>query len=531
MATLLDAERLATVRATALLDSRTEESFDRLTRLAARLTGAPVTFISIVDAHRDFYKSCYGFPEPLASDRQLSGTTFCHYTIESDRPLVINDTLADPVYRDVPTVKSLGVRAYLGVPLTMSNGQTIGSFCAIDFQPRKWRLIDVDLLQELAASTLREIELRQHVQSERDERERLDVLLENVPAGVVFAEAPSGRIVKWNRQAQEILGRPLIQTAYDPWTNYRADGTPILQADRPLARALRGEVTNGMEMQYPRDDGTRVWIRLYGAPVRGSDGTIIGGVLTFFDINAQRAMQMENERLYEEAQQANRAKDRFFAAVTHELRTPMTSILGWAQLLKNDTMSDDMRQAIEAITNSARLQARLIDDLLDVSRIESGKLLLSPERIDVNDVIREAVTAAMPQAAKCGVTMRPSLENIPPVNADRNRLKQIIGNLLSNAIKFTPSGGLVEIRSQNGGGFATITVRDTGRGIEPELLPHVFDRNRQAVDGEKGGLGLGLAIAKHLVEAHGGNIRAESEGAGRGATFVVTLPLSTSENG
>ena len=155
-----DPGRLKAVLHTGLLDTPAEESFDRLTRLAAKLTGVPATFISLVDEGRDFYKSCFGFGEPLATTRQLEGTTFCHYAMVSSGPLLIPDTMADPVFRDVPTVQSLGVRAYAGIPLVTDEGHAIGSFCAIDFVPRQWTELDVEILTELAASALREIKLR-----------------------------------------------------------------------------------------------------------------------------------------------------------------------------------------------------------------------------------------------------------------------------------------------------------------------------------------------------------------------------------
>ncbi|HET8819320.1 MAG TPA: GAF domain-containing protein [Xanthomonadaceae bacterium] len=151
---------MAALAATGLLDTSPEAGFDRMTRLAARLLGVPSTFISLVDRDRDFYKSQFGFAEPLSSVRQLEGRTFCHYALSSDGPLAIDDTLRDPVYREVPTVKSLGVRAYLGVPLVLPDGHAIGSFCAIDFEPRRWRDQDVEVMSVLAESTMREIRLR-----------------------------------------------------------------------------------------------------------------------------------------------------------------------------------------------------------------------------------------------------------------------------------------------------------------------------------------------------------------------------------
>lgn len=172
-ATLHDDKRLQAVQATGLLDTPPEESFDRLTRLAARLTGAPATFVSLVDRERDFYKSSFGFSDPLATLRQLEGRTFCHYALMSDGPLVLEDVTRLPVLRDVPTVQSLGVRAYAGVPLVTRDGHVLGSFCAIDFKPKQWTEQDIDVLTELAHSVMREIELRRAVLAAEATNERL----------------------------------------------------------------------------------------------------------------------------------------------------------------------------------------------------------------------------------------------------------------------------------------------------------------------------------------------------------------------
>jgi PAS domain S-box-containing protein len=519
-------ERLAAVRATGLLDTPAEPEFDRLTRLAAKLTGAPVTFVSLVAEDRDFYKSCFGFPEPLASERQLTGTTFCHFALVSKGPLVIENALDHPIYRDVPTVHTLGVRAYLGIPLVTHTGEAIGSFCAIDFKPRTWTPLDIEVMQELAESTLREIELRSALRALDNEQRRLNVLLQHIPVGVTFAEPPSGRIIMRNRKANDLIGDSASGSLPPDSYELLSEGSAVPPNEWPLMRAIRGEEVQGGEFQLVRKDGRRTWVRIDAAPVLGEDGQVLGGIAAFHDIDNQRALAMENARLYEAAQQANRAKDDFFATVSHELRTPMTSIIGWARLLRmEERESPDAIEAVDAIASSAQLQAQLIDDLLDVSRIATSKLSLRLERISLNEAVQASVTAAMPAADSKGVRLRTDLGPDVALDADRQRLRQIVGNILSNSIKFTPAGGLVSLATRADGGFASITVQDTGRGIDPPLLPYIFDRLRQERSAEQGGLGLGLAIVKHLAEAHGGDIRAESDGQGKGATFVVRLPL------
>jgi hypothetical protein len=529
-ALIRDLQRLETLRGTALLDSPPEEPFDRLTRLAARLTGAPVTFLSLVDEERDFYKSCFGFPEPLASERQLTGTTFCHYTIVSDGPLIIENAPAHPLYRDVPTVKSLGVQAYLGVPLRTATGQVLGSLCAVDFKPRAWSKLDIEVMTELAASTLREIELRAAMSALGAEQRLLATLIEHLPAGIVFVEQPTGRRILSNRRLEEILGHfPQPIDNLDPHTQavgFHADGSPVQPQEWPTARALRGEVVRGEELLYQRGDGRRIWVRIHAAPVRDDHGEIIGGIAVLYDVDEQHRLAMENEQLYDAARSASQAKDQFFASVSHELRNPMTSIIGWAHVLEMDGLDrETMLEATQMIASSAALQAQLVDDLLDVSRIGAGKIALHPVPLDVDAVIAGAVRAARPATEAKRVVLREKLGQAGIVEADPDRLRQVIGNLLSNAVKFTPAGGTVEIESLHEDGTAVIIVRDPGRGIAPDLLPHIWDRGLQASNAEQGGLGLGLTIVRSLVEMHGGEVTAASDGIGKGATFTVRLPL------
>ena len=235
-----------------------------------------------------------------------------------------------------------------------------------------------------------------------------------------------------------------------------------------------------------------------------------------------------------EAESANRAKDEFLATLSHELRTPLTSILGWAGLLRTTTLNKpSQEQALETIERSAKTQAKLIDDLLDVSRIISGKLRLDAKQVNLTTVVEDAIDVVRPAAdAKCiSVLYQPELE-AAPVLGDSARLQQVIWNLVSNAVKFTPEGGRVEVRVERVNSRVKVSVSDTGKGISPKFLPHVFDRFRQADSTSTrahGGLGLGLAIVRHLVELHGGTAHAESQGEMHGATFSVALPLMTSQ--
>lgn len=247
------------------------------------------------------------------------------------------------------------------------------------------------------------------------------------------------------------------------------------------------------------------------------------------EIEARRLMHAEREQLLGREQRASRLKDEFLATVSHELRTPLNAILGWAQILTTATPSSTtLGRGLDSIARNARAQARVVEDLIDISRIVTGKLRLQLAAVDMRTIVEAAVDVVGPAARNRGVTL---VSDVPrtscDVDGDAARLQQVVWNLLSNATKFTPAGGTVTVSVRCGDGVVVVAVRDTGSGISPEFLPFVFERFRQA-DGsmtrEQGGLGLGLAIVKDLVELHGGTVSASSDGPSTGATFTVTLP-------
>jgi signal transduction histidine kinase/ActR/RegA family two-component response regulator len=240
------------------------------------------------------------------------------------------------------------------------------------------------------------------------------------------------------------------------------------------------------------------------------------------------AAALQAQAAFAEAEAANRAKDEFLAMVSHELRTPLTAILGWIEIAKSDAANAALTaQALDVIQRSAKTQAQLIEDLLDVSRIIAGKLKLDFSDTNPIVVVRAALDTVRPAAAAKKITLELQADNeIGSISADVERLQQVVWNLLTNAIKFTPEGGRVQVILRREEDFAAIVVRDYGKGIKPDFLPFVFERFRQAENNRvHGGLGLGLAIVRHLVEMHGGEVKAESEGIGKGTTFTVRLPL------
>ena len=249
------------------------------------------------------------------------------------------------------------------------------------------------------------------------------------------------------------------------------------------------------------------------------------GHLVVANLRSQALAEQMHE-MYEEAQRAIQAKDDFFAVISHELRSPLTAIMGWASLLQRNPSTETITEAARTIASSASVQARLIDDLLDVSRIMTGKFAITETKLDVGTVIEETTSEMRPAAEAKGVSLTTIVHEPVIISGDAARMSQVITNLLANAIKFTPAGGLIETRLTRDGSFAVIEVSDTGEGISADFLPYVFDRRSQATNRRFAGLGLGLAIVKHIVDLHRGSVVAASKGQGKGATFTIRMPCA-----
>ncbi|HMO24986.1 MAG TPA: PAS domain S-box protein, partial [Tepidisphaeraceae bacterium] len=312
---------------------------------------------------------------------------------------------------------------------------------------------------------------------------------------------------------------------------------------RRVADAFRPDGPGEFEIEQRiiRADGAIRWIRVRGwAIFEDAHGTrrAIRCVGTYLDTTDQKESERRREELLTrerearaEAERTSRMKDEFLATLSHELRTPLNAILGWSQILAGGTRDQqEFLEAVRTIERNARAQTQIIEDLLDMSRIISGKVRLDVQRLDLATVVREAVESVRPSADAKGIRLQAVLDpRAGPVTGDPARLQQVLWNLLTNAVKFTPKGGRVQVLLERVNSHLEVSVIDTGEGISPEFLPHVFDRFRQAdasTTRRHGGLGLGLSIVKQLVELHGGSVRVKSAGAGKGATFIVALPLT-----
>ncbi len=308
--------------------------------------------------------------------------------------------------------------------------------------------------------------------------------------------------------------------------------------DRAIRELVDSGVTSHYEKEFVRPDGQIVVARVAAALVRDLEHC----VAYVLDVTHERSVEADRARLFEaerraraEAELASRMKDEFLAIVSHELRTPMNAIVGWTEIMSRTTPeSSQLEKGIDVIRRNARVQAKMIDDILDVSRVVAGKVRLDPRPVDLVTVLDQAIEAVRPAADAKRIAIARSLsESVIPMVADADRLQQIIWNLLSNAVKFTEPGGYVKVTAKPENGQVVLEVTDSGRGIPPEHLHRIFDRFLQidaTTTRAHGGLGLGLAICRHLVELHGGTIRARSAGLGTGSTFTVRLPVSGSLN-
>ena len=403
LSTIQDPERLARLRATALLDAPTDAAFDRLTRLAAKLLAAPLSTVTLVDADRQFYMSCTGMPEPLATERQTPlEMSFCKHTVVLGKPLVIPDTLGHSVVGDNPAIAGFGVRAYAGIPLLTSDQYALGTLCVMDLVPRDWTEDQIESLTDLAAAVSTEIELR-----------------------------------------MDIAERVRVESA-----------------------------------------------------------------------------------LHE----AVRLRDEVLGIVSHDLRNPVHTVSlssGFLlEIIPDDGQQNTLRKQLGIIRRAAEQMDHLIRDLLDVASIASGRLSVERHPHEAALLVRSACEALQPLVEAKGLRLKTHTPaEALSVCVDADRILQLFSNLVGNAIKFTPEGGQITLSLEAADKEVRFAVADTGAGIPAEQLPHIFEQFWQARRAGRHGAGLGLAIARGIVEAHGGRIGVESE-VGKGTKFFFTVPLA-----
>lgn len=470
----------------------------------------------------------YGFKtDPLASSELVELELTIQKTVEEKFPLVAERVAHGHAFKS----ETHSLSASLCQPI-VDRGEILGTLSIASYSRPTIDTGEARLLETVAYYIATAAKRLRQKEQLRESEARFRELANAVP-DIVWVLKADGSPDFYNERWYEFIGE----------LDSSKPNVPLLDLCEPserevVARRWKASLHSGerleIEHQLKHHSGVYRWVLTRAVPIRAPNGDILRWFGTSTDLHekkvleAERASLLQSERVARtEAEQANRVKDEFLAVLSHELRNPLNAIVGWAHLLSREKV--DTMKAARIIEHNARLQAQLIDDLLDMSRIVSGKLTLKREVVRLSDVVSGTVDSMQLVAREKGVVMETSIEpNVELSRADISRITQIVSNLLTNAIKFTPQGGRVTTTLATRNREATLTVTDTGEGITPEFLPNIFERFRQAdpsTTRRHGGLGIGLAIAKYMTSLHGGSISASSAGKGRGATFTVVLPL------
>jgi PAS domain S-box-containing protein len=361
---------------------------------------------------------------------------------------------------------------------------------------------------------------------ERRSELRFRSLMDALPQCVWVARADL-TFYYWNKRAADYIGLPVSPVGADRLFEFvHPDDVEMIKSEWQMATGLQRPSEVQVRLRR-HSDGAYRWFLLRGVPQNDESGKATGWIVAATDIDSEH-------QALQEAEAASRMKEEFLATVSHELRNPLNAIVGWIHMLRAGSLdAAKSSKALETIERNVNLQASLIDDILDVSRVIRGKISVTFQTVRLGAVIDAALAAVRPTADAKGISLEyEAAAESDEVSGDADRLQQIVWNLLSNAIKFTPRNGLVVVRTESGKDELVLTVRDSGQGISVGFLPHVFDKFSQAEGGSTrshGGLGLGLAIVRHLVELHAGTVSASSPGLGQGATFTVRLPIQASK--
>ncbi len=510
--------RVEALRRYGILDTPVERDFDDLCRLAGQICGTPIAVINFIDADRQWFKSEVGL-----GVRELPlNDSLCRHAILEEDTLVVPDTLEDDRFRCNPLcADGPRLRFYAGAVIRTPAGVALGTVCVLDHQPRSLAPGQLEALRTLARQVMAMLELRFQQREAARSAQQVRTTLESITSAF-FSLDGEWRFTYVNDAAERLLARPRTDLlGRNVWAEFPAAVGSTF--DREYHRAVStGQPVTFEEFFAPLDR----WFEVHAYP--SAEGLSV----YFHDVSQRVRAEQAARGARDAAEAANRAKDEFLATLSHELRTPLNAILGWTQILRLDGPEDatTWNEGLDVVERNTRSQVQLIEDILDVSRIVSGKLRLDVRPVSPDAVLRAALDAVRPAAGSRAIRLDCVLDpRAGPITGDPDRLQQVFWNLLSNAIKFTPRAGKVQVSLARVNSTVEIQVADSGQGIAPEFLPHVFERFQQADSSSTRthkGLGLGLAIVRHLVELHGGNVRAASAGVGQGATFRVQLPVA-----
>ncbi len=520
---------------TKLLDSASEEIYDRFTRLAAMLLDVPISLVSLVDRDRQYFKSYYGLPEPWATQQQTQlSHSFCQYVVAAREPLIVKDAREEGLLKENLAIPDLGVIAYLGFPL-MVDEQPVGSFCAIDHKPRTWTEREIAVMHELANFVATEITLNMEVAERLKVTERLRVseerfrTLANVAPITIWQADSDGMLTFLNAQWYAFTGLAEEASLGDGWANsiHPDDRAEILALwTRTLADSGPWHAT----LRLRRADGIYREVVAQGSAYRDERQTFLGYIGTMLDVSEQKELDVQREA--------------FLGMTTHELKTPLTAIQGNIQLAQrringllkdahelNSQQQATLAQVMHMLARSLEnlhLQTRLINDLLDFSRVQADKLEFHVTSCDLIELATQTV-----QEQQMANPQRLLFFEFPPtisctIMADPQRVKQALGNYITNALKYSPLDQPVEVVLASDEESATISVIDHGAGLTAEQQIHIWERFYQTNElprhSGSAGLGLGLYICQALIRGQHGKVGVEST-RGEGSTFWFTLPL------
>ena len=448
-------------------------------------------------------------------------------------PHLTNEVLNDPRIGNKEWAKREGMIAFAGYPLIVED-RLIGVMCV--FARQSLTELTLQAMESISNGIANAIERKRVEEALLESEEQYRIVAETATDAIISINNHS-EILFVNHAAERIFGYKVEQLLGQPLTMLMPEYLRHLHEaglERYIETGKRHLSWEHVEVPGLHQKGYEFPLELSFGEFNKNNKHIFIGIAR--DISERKEAEAEREQILQreqkarrESEEANRIKDEFLATLSHELRTPLNAVLGWSNLLRSGKLAPEASsRALETVERNARSQAKLIDDLLDISRIITGKLRLEINTVELSDIIRSAVDAVRPAAEAKSIRLQTLLDtNVGPISGDGNRLQQVVWNLLTNAVKFTPKGGQVQARLERVNSHVEIIVSDTGQGIDAEFLPFVFDRFRQADQTstrQQGGLGLGLSIVRQIVEMHGGTVTVESEGEDSGTNFVVKLP-------
>lgn len=543
-ARLADARRLTALRDSGLLDTTTEETFDRVTRLTAGLLGVPVAQVNVVGHDRQISKSQVGVAEPWASLPSLPlSHSFCQHVVTADAPLVVEDARKHELVWDNLAIEDLDVAAYLGVPLRDEAGHVLGALCAIDHETRTWSPDDVSHLEDLASFLRTELQLRDaarqldtEARSERRRREmsnrRLRQLADaSADAIFIVSTKPEFSLDYISPAVEDITGYPPEAFHADPELGARLlHPDDIGDFEQAMADQPQREP---VECRCQHRDGSWRWISLLTAALTDEDDEIVAVQAVVRDIDRRKRAELSLRNALATEQEAldhlsrlNEMKSTFLTAISHEVRTPLTTILGFSAILdeRGDELPDARKKELAGRlnANAQRLQ-HLLTNLLDVDRLSRGVVVRAPSATRLDDLVRRVVDGLANEGRRVEV----DLSAVTAV-VDAAQIERVVENLLSNALRHTAPGTRVRIGLSDGPGTATLVIEDEGPGIADELKEQLFAPFAQGSDAATAaspGTGVGLTLAREFVTLHDGEVRLEDRPGG-GTRAVVRLPAT-----